>query len=283
MLAETAPTLSNGKPSPPASPRVPRSVEPIERIVILNDFGQAQGGATVIALEAARQFRRMGYNVTYLSGDGRSDMLAAIGAQQVTLDGAALLDLPRGKAMMQGFHNSKAARLVADWIAQNDTPGTVYHLHNWSQILSPSVFEPLRAVEDRLVVTCHDFFNICPNGGFIHFRASRSCSVRPLSAQCLLSQCDRRSSLQKYWRTLRHIRLNGLARFDQSRATFTFLHDRMEQKFVEGGFAAQKSNNRSKPCLPLDLGEDPGRAKRRLLVRRQDRPRQGCRHRDRRG
>ena len=250
MLAESGATLSHLTQDEAAPQRGSGDGSSIDQIVILNDFAQAQGGATVIALLAAREFRRLGHKVTYLSGDGQADELAQIGVTHVAMNGAQLLDLPRSEAMRQGLHNGKAARVVADWIAANDTPGTVYHLHNWSQILSPSVYEALRPVEDRLVVTCHDFFNICPNGGFVHFGDSRSCEAKPLSAKCLLSQCDRRSSLQKYWRTLRHVRLNTLARFGRSRATFTFLHDRMEQKFVDSGFAAQKRITIPNPVSP---------------------------------
>lgn len=211
---------------------------PIGEVVIINDFANAQGGAAVIALQEAREFRRLGYKVTFICGDSPSSALAELGVVQVSLESSALLDLPVWRALAQGMHNAGAVRFITQWINRNDTPRTVYHLHNWSQIFSPAVFDALRQVENRLVVTCHDFFNICPNGGFMHYNESRPCGVRPLSVPCLLSQCDRRSSAQKYWRTLRHIHLNGAARFRDSRATFTFLHDRMQAKFIDSGFAA---------------------------------------------
>jgi glycosyltransferase involved in cell wall biosynthesis len=207
-------------------------------IVIINDFSTAQGGATVIALLEARELRQRGHKVTWISGDGPSPELESIGVQQLALGSAPLLGQSVWRAMSDGLHNFGAAWAIANWIKRNDRPDTVYHLHNWSQILSPAVFDALRRVEERLVVTCHDFFNLCPNGGLTHFRDSAPCNLSPLSASCLVSQCDRRSPAQKYWRTLRHLRLNHAARFSDSAATFTFLHERMQERFVERGFSA---------------------------------------------
>lgn len=210
----------------------------IDDVVVINDFASARGGATVVALQAVRQYRRLGYRVTYICGDTPTAELDDLGVSQVALNSSALLDLPPGRALVQGLHNSHAERVIGQWIGEHDTARTVYHLHNWSQILSPTIFRALRSVEDRLVVTCHDFFNVCPNGGFSHFRSSTPCDFRSLSAQCLMSQCDRHNAARKYWRTLRHMHLNKLARFGRNRGTFTFLHERMQQKFLASGFAA---------------------------------------------
>jgi glycosyltransferase involved in cell wall biosynthesis len=222
----------------------------IDNIVVINDFANALGGATVVALLAVKQYRRLGYPVTYISGAEPSAQLDELGVTQIALNSAPLLDLPARRAAMEGLHNRQAEQVIARWIRENDTGRTVYHLHNWSQILSPSIFRALRKVESRMVVTCHDFFNICPNGGFSHYRTSSPCHHRPLSAQCLTSQCDRRNAAQKYWRILRHMHLNSLARFGRSHSTFTFLHDRMRDKFVSSGFPANDLVSIPNPVEP---------------------------------
>jgi glycosyltransferase involved in cell wall biosynthesis len=224
---------------PPLGPASGTNPGSIGEVVIINDFAKATGGATIIALQEARELQRLGYKVTYICGDSPSPELAALGVEQVALGSLPLLEQPAWRAMADGLHNSAALRMIADWIARRDTPRTVYHLHNWSQILSPAVFDALKPVERRLVVTCHDFFNSCPNGGFTHYAKSSPCAARPLSVQCLTSQCDRRSALQKYWRTLRQVRLKQLADFGQSQASFTFLHERMQEKFIASAFPAR--------------------------------------------
>jgi glycosyltransferase involved in cell wall biosynthesis len=151
---------------------------------------------------------------------------------------------------VQGLHNQAAYTCLKDWIARNDTGQTAYHLHNWSQILSPAIFPALESVASRLVVTCHDFFNICPNGGFTDFRRSRPCELKPLSLRCLANPCDRRSNLHKYWRVARQVHLNRLAAVVRSQATFTFLHDRMRTKFTDNGFSARQMETIPNPVEP---------------------------------
>lgn len=219
-------------------------------VVIINDFATAQGGATVIALTEARELRKRGFRVTWISGDTASPALAEIGVEHIALGMAPLLGQSLWKSMADGLHNRAATQAIASWIECNDHPATIYHLHNWSQILSPAVFDALRPVEDRLVVTCHDFFNLCPNGGLTHFRKNQPCAFTPMSRDCLFSQCDRRSGAHKAWRTLRQMRLNRSARFARSAATFTYLHERMEQRFAERGFEAPETTTLRNPVEP---------------------------------
>lgn len=237
----------------------------IERVVVIHDFASPEGGAGVLAIQAAQEYRRRGIPVTYFAGaiNGAGEGLEGIGV--VGLHAARLLDTSPARAMIQGFHNRAAHHSLRDWIAANDTSHTVYHLHNWSQILSPAIFTALAGVEDRLVVTCHDFFNICPNGGFTDFPHSQPCELKPLSVSCLASQCDRRSSLHKYWRVARQVHLNRLARPARSKATFTFLHDRMQAKFVDNGFSARRMVTIPNPVEAWSRGQIPAERNRELL------------------
>lgn len=222
----------------------------IERVVVIHDFASPEGGAGVLAIQAAKEYRRRGIPVTYFAGTIEGAGKERDGIDLVGLCAARLLDTSPGRAMMQGFHNRAAENFLRDWVTKNDTGRTVYHLHNWSQILSPAIFGALAGVEHRLVVTCHDFFNICPNGGLTDFPRSQPCELKPLSLRCLANQCDRRSSLHKYWRIARQVHLNRLARSTRSKATFTFLHDRMRAKFVDNGFSARRMVTIPNPVEP---------------------------------
>lgn len=237
----------------------------IERIVVIHDFAAPEGGAGVLANLAAREYARRGIPVTYFAGavDGAGPGLEGI--DLVGLHAPRLLDQAPHRAMVQGFHNRAARDCLRDWISANDTARTVYHLHNWSQILSPAVFEALQGVAARLIVTCHDFFNLCPNGSFTHFPRSQACDLKPLSFGCIASQCDRRSSLHKYWRIARQVQLNRQANFARSPATFVFLHERMKQKFVESGFAAANMATIPNPVAPWSADRIPAEANHEFL------------------
>ena len=97
----------------------------------------------------------------------------------MTLGGRNLLDGGRAQAAIRGLYDERVRAGLSDWIVENDTPGTVYHLHNWHKALSPSCFAPLRRVAQRLVVSAHDFFLACPNGGYFDFRQRRTCELAP--------------------------------------------------------------------------------------------------------
>ena len=214
-------------------------MDAIDRIVVIHDFSEPEGGAGILAAESIRQYRARGLPVTLITGEGDTETLSAQGVSVVGLNAQPLLEISAVQALRQGYHNKAALELVQNWIDENDTPGTVYHLHNWSQILSPAIFVALKSVAERTIVTCHDFFNVCPNGAFTHFGTSKSCSLKPGSMACFASQCDRRSHLHKVWRFTRQHHLNHLADFGGHAFTFTYIHDRMKQRFEDAGFPGQ--------------------------------------------
>lgn len=222
----------------------------LERIVVIHDNIEPGGGATGLARLAATEYRKLGYAVTYITGSIDDGSLDEFGIEVVALGQKSLLAADKITALTKGFHNREAAQLIAGWIDANDTPGTAYHVHNWSQILSPSVFKPLRKVEARVVVSCHDFFNSCPNGGLLHFPKGEVCNLRPMSAACWMSQCDRRSTLHKYWRMGRHLNLNRLVDFKQSKMTFVCLHKGMEDVMRNAGFEPARLTSVPNPAIP---------------------------------
>ncbi|MGR3568041.1 MAG: glycosyltransferase family 4 protein [Pseudooceanicola nanhaiensis] len=174
------------------------------RVVILNDSSIARGGATGLALMSARMLRARGHAVSFISGDtGDGGALAAEGIEALALGGRLLLDRKRIEAVRSGLYNRAMGQRIAAEIAARDTAQTVYHLHGWSRILSPAVFDALRPVAARTYVHAHDYFLACPNGIYFDYRRGEVCGRVPLSASCLGTNCDRRSYGHKLWRVLR--------------------------------------------------------------------------------
>ena len=213
----------------------------IDQILVIHDYSTRRGGASTLAVEAVQQYRARGIPVTLFSGEVENEALQETGAKSVSRGAKPLRELPTLSALSQGYHRSATAKALGAWIAQHATPGTVYHMNNWSQTLSPSVFEPLRQVADRTVITCHDYFNTCPNGAFLHFGRSQACTLKPLSLACATSACDRRSHLHKLWRLARQRHLNAVADFGRAPYTFSFIHERMRDRFEAAGFPIENS------------------------------------------
>lgn len=176
----------------------------IDRVVILNDIAKPMGGATALALLSAQLFRARGLPVTFISGDaGENADLAAAGVEVVALGQARLEAAGVASGLIGGLFNRAALTMVTQWIEANDTPRTVYHLHGWAQILSPSVFKALQPVSHRLVLSAHDFFLTCPNGSQSFLKSGRICPLTPMTPTCIAANCDRRLYAHKLWRVAR--------------------------------------------------------------------------------
>jgi glycosyltransferase involved in cell wall biosynthesis len=210
------------------------------RIVIINDFAVARGGATVLALELAHRLRRAGRDVTFFTGDnGENAELAASGAEIVAVRGQRLLEAP-GVSVVTGVYNARAKNALSKWIANNDGPGVIYHVNVWSQILSPSIFAALRPVAARAVVTAHDFFLACPNGNYTNYPKSKACALTPMSPQCLLSNCDKRSYAHKVWRVMRQAALRAILDWRTAPFTALAIQEGMIPLLERGGVPAHR-------------------------------------------
>jgi glycosyltransferase involved in cell wall biosynthesis len=223
-----------------------------DRVVVINDTSIARGGATELALMSVRLLRARDVPVTYICGDaGRNDELAALGVDVIAANQKPLLERGTLDAMTSGIHNRAARALVARYVRDADSPGTIYHVHGWSQILSPSIFAPLAPVADRTVIHAHDMFLACPNGAYMDYPRNRICDRRPLGAACLTTQCDKRSYAQKLWRVTRQLVLHRS--FDQKFpwAAIVALHPQMQPFLTRAGYAPARIHTLRNPASPF--------------------------------
>ena len=208
----------------------------LEHIVVINDDCVESGGAAAVALDSIRLLRKNGIKVTLLTGDSSTNSeLEELSVNLVRLGGHHLLEGHRALAAARGLYDHTTRSLLEQWISSNDTSKTVYHLHNWHKFLSPSIFAPLRAIRQRLVLSQHDFFLVCPNGGYYNFPAQTLCDLTPASAACVLSSCDKRSYMHKIWRTTRHAVRSLTFDLHDSRTTVLAVHEGMVPFLTRGG------------------------------------------------
>ena len=223
-----------------------------ERIVVINDITVARGGATALALRSALELRARGYAVTLLAGDqGANADLEAAGVEMVSIGQERLLGSSPAKALINGLYNRAAERMVAGWIAQNDTPTTVYHLHGWAQILSPAIFRPLNRVADRLTLSAHDFFLTCPNGAYADLKSGAVCELTPMSARCVAANCDRRSYSHKLWRVARHAVRQWAFDLGRQAPPVLAIHAAMRPYLVRGGVPEAAVVTLPNPVMPF--------------------------------
>jgi glycosyltransferase involved in cell wall biosynthesis len=208
----------------------------LERVVVINDDSVESGGAAGIALASIRQLCARAIPVTMLTGDaGANADLAHLGVDVVSLGGRHILEGNRASAAFRGLYSARTAELLGRWIEANDTPGTVYHLHNWHKVLSAAAFVPLRKVASRLVLSAHDYFLTCPNGGYFHYPRGEICNRTPLGAACLLASCDKRHYGHKLWRVARGAVRQRVFNLADTEATVLAVHEGMRPLLERGG------------------------------------------------
>lgn len=221
----------------------------MDRVVILNDFSVARGGATTLALTLARMLAQRGTPVTYFTGDAGEEAVGD-GVDVVAVGSQSLLKRGAFGAAGTGLYNRASARLLREWIAAHDTPSTIYHVHGWSQIISPSVFGALALVGSRVVIHAHDYFLACPNGVYYDFRAGESCARKPLGTGCVLRNCDKRSYSHKLFRTARGVSLVRNVGPLRDRAQFIVLHEKMRPLLARAGYCGA-IHTVSNPATPF--------------------------------
>ena len=223
----------------------------IERVVVINDDATEQGGAAAIALLSTRLLNARHIPVTFLSGSADIDPeLEGSGAEIGVLGGRHILDGPRGTAAVRGLFDPAIQTRLAQWIAVRDTPGTVYHLHNWHKVLSPSVFGALRRVAHRLVISAHDYFLACPNGGYFIYPQHTPCELVPGSWRCIATACDRRHYAHKLWRVARHWTRQRMLDLNGSGAIVLAVHQAMVPLLARAGIDESRIRVLRNPVVP---------------------------------
>jgi glycosyltransferase involved in cell wall biosynthesis len=224
----------------------------ISRVVLINDFSVARGGAATLVLWLLRLLRAEGIPVTMIVGDnGDNPEFVELGVDVVKLGQQALLGGNPLLAAARGIDNRMASASISGWIDTHDTPGTVYHVHTWSQILSPSIFLPLRKVAARTVIHAHDSFHACPNGAFMDYRKEKQCLRVPLGIGCIGTNCDRRSYGQKLWRVARQARLFAAMGKGVPWGKIVIIHEKMAPGLLRAGYPQDVMRTIRNPVMPF--------------------------------
>jgi glycosyltransferase involved in cell wall biosynthesis len=182
-------------------------------VVILNDYASTTGGSSAVAIASAVGLAERGVPVTYFSCVGPVDerLRATPGIEVVCLDQHELGKNPSAvNAFTSGLRNRAAVGALGQTLDRHSPATTVVHAHTWMQALSPAALSTVTSRGFRLVATLHDFFITCPTGGFFEHRTERICTRRPLSLDCISTNCDRRNYAHKLWRVTRTVLQNNV-------------------------------------------------------------------------
>lgn len=177
----------------------------LENIVIVNDYSYINGGCSKVAIISAIQLSKAEYNVILFSAvEPISHELTKARVKVVSTSQYDILNNPnRASAFIQGIWNKKAEEALIKSLKTLDSENTVIHIHSWTKALSSSVIKVAVKNHFKIVLTMHDYFTACPNGGFYNYNTEEICHLKPMSKRCILCNCDSRHYYHKIWRLLR--------------------------------------------------------------------------------
>ncbi len=185
------------------------------KIVIVADHAYVNGGQAKVAIESALGLAGRGHQVIFFAAMGPADpRLEAAGVESICLGQGDINTTSSAAFLVQTLWNRKAEQALGEALAGCDPATTMVHVHAWAKSLSPSIGAALKRSKVARVYTMHEFFMVCPNGGFYDYNRHQTCHRTPMSFACMTTNCDARSYAFKLARLARHALLDkgGLSR-----------------------------------------------------------------------
>lgn len=187
----------------------------IKNVVIINDFNYIQGGASKVAIDTARLLNLKKINVYFFSAVNKEEDRIK-GVEYIsTNQKEALKERNIFKGIINGIYNFKAKKELKKLLLNLDRENTVIHVHGWTKALSSSVFDIAFKMKFKVVLTLHDYFTACPNGGYFDYKENRICKRKPLSWKCIKCNCDSRNYTFKIYRLIRQFVQNKIVKLPQ--------------------------------------------------------------------
>lgn len=178
----------------------------LKSIIVVYDSAEINGGAANVAIRSTIALKEAGYDVHFYAATGPIN--AEMVQKGIQVNCLFMNDINHGSkitAMIHGVWNGKAKKEFDRFLSSFSPEDTIVHFHGWSKALSSSVIKVATKRKFKIFITLHDYFTVCPNGGFYDYQKQEICRRVPMSWECVKCNCDKRSYLQKIWRDIRQV------------------------------------------------------------------------------
>ena len=230
----------------------------IKNVIIVCDHMHVAGGASKIAIQTAISLKNNGLNVIYFGAVSPIDKDLTNSGVVAICTGQSDITHQKShiKAFFQGINNKKAKKTFSKLLEEFDIQDTIIHVHGWTKALSSSIFIPLKRKNYRVLITVHDYFLICPNGGLFNYNKSEICNLKPLSLRCKICNCDSRGYLYKVYRIIRQQRQRKILN-KMHNISLIFISEFSKQQFLKrvGGLSETKTYYLQNPIQIPEIRE----------------------------
>lgn len=222
----------------------------LKNIIIVNDYNYIQGGASKVAIVTANMLYEIGYNVVFFCGiedKTKNDLNKNI--QVIGIDESDCLNSKNKlSATLRCIYNKKAKKQMALLLKRFNNEETIIHIHGWTKDLSSSFILPCKKMGFKTILTTHDYFLICPNGGLFNFKQTKVCKNKPMSIKCLCSNCDSRNRKFKLIRIIRQFVQNKIVKFPKKIDYFLTISD-LNEELLKSKYTKNKTYRVYNPTL----------------------------------
>lgn len=178
----------------------------IKNIIVVNDYDFVQGGASLVAITMANVFEKNGYNVYFFCGVSNPQKSTL--NKNVKVISCRKKDFLNSKRSLSNFFSGLFSFANKNKFLQNfrhlSFNDTVVFIHGRTKALGPSFIEASWKLKFKNILTLHDYFSICSNGGLFNYKTCKVCPLNSNNIKCLLVNCDSRNFLFKIYRQIRY-------------------------------------------------------------------------------
>ena len=229
----------------------------LKNVVVINDFDYIQGGASKVAIQTANMLVESdkNLNVYFFSAVHSYDTILDKRVINIcTNQNEALREKNKIKGFFNGIYNHKAKKELKKLLKTLNKEETILHVHGWTKALSSSVFDIAFKMNFKVVLTMHDYFTACPNGGYFNYKKNEICHLKPLSWKCIKCNCDSRNYLFKLYRILRQFVQNKVVKLNDKLTDVISISDFSEKILKE---TLNKNTKIHRVYNPIDLDKNP--------------------------
>lgn len=187
-------------------------IDMLRNVIIVNDSDFVSGGEDKVAIQTANElvqaYRELNVYFFSCNGTGKSTCLDKNIKQYCTQQGSALLSRNKLVGAINGICNFKFIKEFKKFLSKFNNNETIVHVHSWSKAVTSEVFNVCEKKKIKCILTLHDYFIGCPNGGFFNYQKNEICKFNPMSLKCITCNCDSRNYLFKVYRIIRQCRFN---------------------------------------------------------------------------
>lgn len=210
----------------------------LKNVVIVNDSNFISGGEDKVAIQSANMLveKFNDINVYFFSNNNIDE--SPLNTKVINVRNDMIIPFENKnklKGALNGLYSFKTKRKLTKFLKELNNEETIIHVHSWSKSITSCVFDVASKLHFKFVLTMHDYFTACPNGGFYNYQKQEICHLKPCSIKCICCDCDSRNYIFKVYRIIRQYIFDRSLRNLKYVISISDFSENIQRKFLPKG------------------------------------------------